>query len=448
MDSIPHIFISIASYRDSELIHTLDDMITQSACAQSLHIGICWQCEEDIFIFLNQGMHLTQQHLHNGFNLYVFSYKNAVIQVISVHYYLSQGACWARHLAESLYDNEEFFLQIDSHCRFVPSWDSQMIEMLENLTAQSPKPVITGYPPGYQPDKPDEKSTHLVRIIFRSFSSKKILQLSPLVIKSTVSSPIRGSYIAGGFIFSFGHFVTDVPNDPQIFFEGEEISMSVRAFTHGYDVYHPDRILLWHFYGRGEHAKIWSDHGQKAKSDGDVDQAWWERDALSKKRVTALLGQEGNAPCDSGIYCLGKQRTLSQFERNAGVDFSRCLVHPDVVGDQHKTYFACGELLEGVWRSQLVGVRKKNLEFKVSRIRLLGRDVLYWYIGIYTNKNILLEQLTIYREEIDEKISKSDNGGFSIPLNFTSEESLPPYSIRISPFIERVGWGKMIEELW
>lgn len=46
---------------------------------------------------------------------------------------------------------------------------------------------------------------------------------------------------AAGFSFSRGHFALRVPYDPYLpmLFQGEEISMGVRAFTHGYDFYSP-----------------------------------------------------------------------------------------------------------------------------------------------------------------------------------------------------------------
>lgn len=448
MDKIPNIFVSIASYRDSELIPTLVDMVAQSANPASLHISICWQCDEDISIFLNQGMELTQQRDHNGYTLYVFSYQLAMIQVISVQYYLSKGACWARHIAEGLYNNEEYFLQIDSHCRFIECWDSQLIGSLGELTFRSPRPVLTGYPPPYQPDKLDEKSADLIRIIFGGFSPDKILQLRPHIMDPDTSSPVEGSYLAGGFIFSFGSFVTDVPNDPQVFFEGEEIAMAARAFTHGYDLYYPDKVFLWHFYGREKHVKVWSDHNEEAKSKGDVEQGWWERDALSKKRVKTLLGQEVNPQCEPGIYRLGELRSLSQFEKRAGVDFRRCLVHPDVISAERKCYFSDAELTENEWRSKLVNVNKKTIQFDTDRVNTLRKDTMYWYVAVYSQSNILIEQKTLYQNEVLEKLTASEDGCFSLPLDFSSEEKLPPHVVRISSFHATLGWGENIEELW
>ena len=68
------------------------------------------------------------------------------------------------------------------------------------------------------------------------------------------------------FLFAPGKFVEDVPYDPELYFHGEEISLALRAFTHGYDLFHPSQHILWHFYSRAEHAKHWSDH-QRGSSD-------------------------------------------------------------------------------------------------------------------------------------------------------------------------------------
>ena len=67
--------------------------------------------------------------------------------------------------------------------------------------------------------------------------------------------PIKGMpqlhpYWAAGFSFSRGHFAVNVPYDPYLpmVFMGEEISMGVRAFTHGYDFYTPEKNVCFHTY--------------------------------------------------------------------------------------------------------------------------------------------------------------------------------------------------------
>ena len=62
--------------------------------------------------------------------------------------------------------------------------------------------------------------------------------------------PKRVAFFAAGFSFARGHRVARVPYDahtPYIF-DGEEISMGVRAWTWGYDLYQPDRNVISHLY--------------------------------------------------------------------------------------------------------------------------------------------------------------------------------------------------------
>jgi D-serine dehydratase len=47
-----------------------------------------------------------------------------------------------------------------------------------------------------------------------------------------------------------GRINRDLPFDPNCYFVGDEVATSVRAFTAGYDVYHPQIVLGWHCYDR------------------------------------------------------------------------------------------------------------------------------------------------------------------------------------------------------
>lgn len=151
MQSVSSIFVSIASYRDSELIPTLHDMINTAKSPENLNIAVFWQDENDINTFINQGMRLIESQTHLGYPLHQLEYNQAHIWVLAVHYYESKGACWARHMAEGLFQDETYFLQIDSHCRFIQHWDHEMVTMLNSLRDKSPKPILSAYPPVMSP---------------------------------------------------------------------------------------------------------------------------------------------------------------------------------------------------------------------------------------------------------------------------------------------------------
>jgi hypothetical protein len=111
-------------------------------------------------------------------------------------------------------------------------------------------------------------------------------------------------------LFAPRRFVRDVPSDPELYFAGEEITLTVRAFTHGYDLFEPSRVIVWHEYPRAYRRKHWDDHL------GDGGPAWYERDGASRERIRRLFDEPS-----FGRFGLGTDRTLEEYEAYAGISF-------------------------------------------------------------------------------------------------------------------------------
>lgn len=446
MATTPTLFVNIASYRDPELIPTLRDMIAMARDPQNLRIAICWQHDhQSRTLFTEAGM--TQIDRDAEASVWHFRWQKAQITVIPIHYFLSRGACWARFVAEQYYAGEDFLLQIDSHCRFTLHWDQRMIEMLSALRSQSSKPVLSTYPPAYDPQETEEKRSQFVsRLIFREFSREGLPMLSSTPLKS--DSPVRGSYIAGGFIFADGSFVQDVSNDPDIFFAGEEIAMAARAFTHGYDIYTPHQLLLWHFYGRRKENKVWADHSREAKNSGEIEMAWWERDALSKKRIRTLFGLEAE-PVDLGPYCLGDARSLYQFERLIGIDFKQRAVLPEVIGADKRSVFLPHEWPDDLqWAQRVISPFVKSLKLSKADMDDALETAHWWYLGVYSANNRLVDEKKLTPEEMSAALKADDPDKFALALNFTLPPSETPAVVRLCPFNDLSGWGAVVEQPW
>lgn len=442
------IFVNIASYRDPELLPTLRDMISRAMAPHLLHIAVCWQyADENASLFTQAGMNRVNTRASKEELTWHFRWQEAKITVIPVHYFRSQGACWARFIAEQYYAEETFSLQIDSHCRFIDHWDKHMVEMLDELRTQSPKPVLSTYPPAYDPNIADEKKEQfLSRLIFREFSKEGLPMLSSTPLNAP--SPVRGSYIAGGFIFGDGSFVRDVANDPNIFFAGEEIAMAARAFTHGYDVYTPHRILLWHYYGRQKANKVWADHTHEAKSSGDIEMAWWERDAVSKKRIRTLFELE-EQPVDLGPYGAGSIRSIYEFERLIGVDFKRRAVLPDVIGKESRSVFFPNECPnDEEWLQRLIFPFAKKVMLNKTDVEEAITSAKWWHFGLYSETNRLISQKKISQKEMESAFNATESTQFNVPLNFNTQLQEKPVTLRICPFDEQSGWGNVMEQVW
>jgi hypothetical protein len=112
--------------------------------------------------------------------------------------------------------------------------------------------------------------------------------------------------LAGGYVFAHGQFVVDVPSDPGTYFNGEELALAARAFTHGYDLYYPNENLVWHLYFHPA-PKHWADS-----------RAWPQLQSHAVDRLRTLLTGDHAA---LGRHGLGSVRSISDYERYAGLDF-------------------------------------------------------------------------------------------------------------------------------
>jgi hypothetical protein len=200
--------------------------------------------------------------------------------------------------------------------RFARHWDQILIDMLRELKSRCgvAKPLLTGYLPMFNPeaDHPGKHDDTPVQMIFNKFSEGGALLNSARLMPRWREGrlPVRSRFFSAHFAFAEGRFVREVPYDPHLYFHGEEITMAVRAYTHGYDLFHPHRTLLWHCYERKYRPRHWDDHND-----------WYKADGASHRRMRALLGMENGSIEFFGRYGLGKHRTLREYERFAGISF-------------------------------------------------------------------------------------------------------------------------------
>lgn len=291
------IFVQIAAYRDSELGPTMRDCFAKAKRPQNLRIGLCLQDDLDTD--------------------YGVDFNDSRIRLIRVHWRESQGVCWARNKTQTLYDGEAFTLQIDSHHRFAEHWDDILVKDFEQC--DSSRPILSTYPGSYYPETGKYATKAPNKIVLSRFDHKGSLKRYPLGYKANSDlRPIPARMIAAGFLFAQGQFCEDIAYDPEMYFAGEELSLTVRGFTHGYDIFHPQRNILWHEYVRESKPKHWFDHTESDRYEDNLI-ALRERDDM--ERFYDLLN---NVDSDFGV---GLSRSVHDYERFAGIDLHNRVVH-------------------------------------------------------------------------------------------------------------------------
>lgn len=299
------IFISLAAYCDDMLEFTLKSAYNNAKYKKNIFFGV-----------------VDQNYENQREKIKILDFSQ---QIRYCHVFPNDtlGVSWARHLVFSLYDNEEYCLQVDSHTYFEENWDENLINQYNQLLDKSLKPIISTYPYDFSMDDSGG-------IIFKKPSGKSILVLRPksecnlseenLVLQFSAqhvisNEAINGCHIAAGFLFTKGSFIEEIPYDPYLYFHGEEQSLSLRAYTKGWDIYHPIWIPLYHQYKKANishNRHHW--HGEISKQ-RDLD--WVYLQKRSKDRLSMLIKGELN----NSIYGLGTVRSIQDFINFSGIDY-------------------------------------------------------------------------------------------------------------------------------
>ncbi len=299
------IFISIASYCDPLLSFTIDSALKAASFPGNLHFGVVDQCAAESRLIPNGELPSTQL---------------AYVQIDPLD---ARGPCWARSVAMTLYADEDWFFQIDSHMLFDPGWDEKLIAAALQCSEHNPKCILSSYPNAFQiidnlaTPKPVTRQVlaHVLAKDMQFDAEHPVLKFQAIPVAK--DTPVLGFHLGAGCLFTRGAFVEEIPYDPHLYFHGEEQTLAARAYTHGWDIFHICALPIYHLYavleGQTPRPRHWSEEHDKQRK-----VRWWALEARSKARVAALLC-EGK---DLGIYGLGAQRTLADYAKFSGIDYA------------------------------------------------------------------------------------------------------------------------------
>jgi hypothetical protein len=294
------IFISLASFRDYLLGDTLKGAFNQAKHPEKLFVGaIVQNClglnpypgEEGVQC--RTGARVVGKDVNghdttrvsdappdrNGIEEFCSSPQhkkycdNGQVRVLYLHENESLGPAMARYYASKLWGGETYFVQTDSHLEFYQDWDELYTNELK-ATKAYPKSVLSSYPPGFS----EENGGILIgepspgaRLCTCEFSASDV-EAEIIRINSgrgyhgDEEHPTQIPFIAAGFFFTSAEFLVDVPFDPYMpwCFMGEEIMLSMRAWTNGWTIYAPRKNWIAHQYrpGRMGLPKFWGSVGR------------------------------------------------------------------------------------------------------------------------------------------------------------------------------------------
>lgn len=381
MSSNNKIFIQMAAYRDPQLIPTVKDCIANAKWPENLVFCIAWQ-------------HAPEEKIDEIKDL-------PNVKIIDIPYMQSKGACWARNQIQRLYDGEEYTLQLDSHHRFVKNWDEVIIGMYKQLQDMGhEKPLLTGYIPSFDPDKdPEARIQTPWRMDFDRFIPEGAVFFLPAAIDNwkEISAPVPSRFYSAHFCFTCGKFCKEVPHDPEYYFHGEEISIAVRAFTWGYDLFHPHRLVAWHEYTRKGRTKHWDDHISSTTNKIPDKRDWAERNYMSHSRNRKLFSMDGekHESIDWGPYGFGPHRSLKDYEKYAGLHFGKRAVQQETLDKAYPPNKSSKYNGDKEWEDSFLSIFKHCIDLPNSSFTL--DDYTFWCVAFERQDNSL-----IYRQDADK----------------------------------------------
>jgi len=263
------------SYRDDYCLNTLREAYSKAERPDRLFVALVQQnCKKDCVKFVNgtrekAGVRTiggADQDCHQAFCATPEGKQvcaNNQIRSLFINAAESLGPYAARFFASKLWFGETWFLQIDSHMTFLEHWDTVCINMLKN--APTAFPVVSHYPPPHYANLTDKVNIPGARLCGPVISQIKgegeIIRLLIEAYYDTVKlkEPRFAPFVGAGFFLAHSGFLKDVPFDPFLpwIFMGEEIILSARLWTSGYDIYSPTQPVLTHRYKRMDQPKFW-----------------------------------------------------------------------------------------------------------------------------------------------------------------------------------------------
>jgi glycosyltransferase involved in cell wall biosynthesis len=408
------IFIQIASYRDPELEKTIKSAIENAKKPKNLIFGIA-----------------RQYHPDDKFDTLDEYRKDKRFRILDIPYLDSKGACWARNQIQQLYDGEKYTLQIDSHMRFAPNWDEEMINMIKQLQKKGyKKPLLTGYVSSFDPDNdPNGRVMEPWKMVFDRFIPEGAVFFLPETIQGwqNLTEPVASRFYSAHYCFTLGEFSVEVQHDPDYYFHGEEISIAARAYTWGYDLFHPHKVLIWHEYTRKGRTKQWDD-----------DKQWVERNNFCHKKNRALFGMDNEEPMEHGKYGFGPYRTLRDYEKYSGLLFSKRAIQQETIDKTYppNTYNFNSE---EEWMDSFASIFKHCIDIGYSQVP--ENDYDFWAVAFHDEKDE-----TIYRKDADpSEINrmKNDPDGYCKVWREFQTTIKPKYWV-VWPHSVSKGWGERI----
>lgn len=283
MENKKTIFIAIAAFNESYLKQTIQSAISQAEFPERIFFGINYQssdgCFDDISAFKNVRVRYSIIDKPSGFGV-------------------------DRLIADSFWQCEDYYLQIDAHMLFEKNWDSGIISMHNKIINSGfEKSIISTFIPWwsvgedgkilrYEPGS--AKCCNVCSYSLGVASQEWIEPIRQWESSVCEDSIVQHGTICGHFMFTSSSWLEDVGHDWKSTFIGDETLTALRSYTRGYRIFSVGEPFLWHLNKAGNmNANDW--HNMTAGSNVNRSSKRFNADRVRQKNIHLgnLFGNSG-----------------------------------------------------------------------------------------------------------------------------------------------------------
>lgn len=295
------IFIAIAAYNEPHLKMMIDNCLENAEYPERISFGIWYH--------------------YNDMDPVDFSgYKNIRITYINYEYPLGVGI--ARLGANTLYENEDYYLQVDGHMLFQHHWDSKLLSHYDRIKEKYDKPIISTYTRWWSfsngnvnfYSNQDSNNSGVMAIDYENSIREKYVKPKNIQTDWTNKDYIEHHFISAHFLFADKMFMSEIMSDPLILFGGEEVTTAVRAWTRGYRIFTISNPIAWHL-NKWDGDMFEKDFRKISPDKPKIGQFYNKENAGKQRAKDILLGNI------TGYWGAKDIDSLREYEIASGINF-------------------------------------------------------------------------------------------------------------------------------
>ena len=278
--AMPKILVSMIAYRERYLEKSIKDCLEKADNPENIYFSVVSEQSES--------------HLHP--DLSFVDQDRLIYRKYDLSEY--RGIMWSRNKTTEVDFDYDYVLFTCGHNMFAPNWDKISIEEQQKASLLNEKAIITSSGPEFEYN-PDGK------IVLDPRSGRTRNKYRPSIPNDYVpgygfpnslqqdvpetSEVLQDAYMQWSWVFAPKSYVIDASIDPEMGYHGEEIYLTVIAWSRGWRFFATPQILYYHdtykeypgeTRSRMETHRPWIDINQKS---------FWEHSDRSMRRLNKLL---------------------------------------------------------------------------------------------------------------------------------------------------------------